>query len=257
MDLSGSSVAGNLVATVTGGPETYNIAVTGMSGNGNVVVSLAEGAAYRVGDEGAPSGASTSDDNAVIFEKNLAPVATNADQTIDYETGAASVAIGDIVVSDANENVYTGGITTDAVAFIDYPAVDTTQSFTSAVTPDLNPGFSMAIKFTPAASDVEAGSEVPGEENRYRVYEYGGSSNGHGLYLVNGKLYFACKMNTNAQALPSSLNDTDWADDGDGEGIGRNGAVMFPLTGQLAADEEVTLGPVSYTHLTLPTICSV
>ncbi len=49
-------------------------------------------------------------------------------------------------------------------------------------------------------------------------------------------------MNTNAQALPSSLNDTDWADDGDGEGVGRNGAVMFPLTGQLAADEEVTLG---------------
>ena len=244
VDLSGSSAAGDLVARVTGGPENYNIAVTGMSGSGSVVVSLAEGAAYRVGDEGAPSGASTSDDNSVSFEKNLPPVATNADQTIDYEAGAASVAIGDIVVSDGNENVYTGGITTDAAAFIDYPAVDTTQSFTSVINPDLNPGFSLAIKFTPVASDVEAGSEVPGEENRYRVYEYGGSSNGHGLYLVNGKLYFACKMNTNAQALPSSFNDTDWADDGDADGIGRDGTVMFPLTGQLAAGEEVTLGLV-------------
>ncbi|MCP4847671.1 MAG: hypothetical protein GY899_06980, partial [Verrucomicrobiaceae bacterium] len=91
------------------------------------------------------------------------------------------------------------------------------------------------------AADVEAGSEVPGEENRRRLYEYGGSSNGHGLYLLNGKLYFACKMNTNANAVPSSLNDTDWADDGDGDGAGLLGSVMFPLTGALAADEEVTL----------------
>ncbi|MCP4852575.1 MAG: hypothetical protein GY900_12700, partial [Actinomycetia bacterium] len=162
VDLSGSSAAGNLVATVTPGlgipGAVYNIAVTGMSGNGSVVVSLAEGAANRVGDATAPSGASTSNDNSVSFEKNLPPIATNADQTINYETGAASVAIGDIVVNDGNENVYTGGITTDAVAFIDYPAVDTTKSFTSAVTPDLNPGFSLAIKFTPVAADVEAGS---------------------------------------------------------------------------------------------------
>ena len=50
VDLSGSSAAGDLVASVTGGPENYNIAVTGMSGSGSVVVSLSEGAAYRVGD---------------------------------------------------------------------------------------------------------------------------------------------------------------------------------------------------------------
>ncbi|MCP4849007.1 MAG: hypothetical protein GY899_13785, partial [Verrucomicrobiaceae bacterium] len=158
VDLSGSSAAGNLVATLTGGPESYNIAVTGMSGNGSVVASLAEGAANRVGDAGAPSGASTSDDNSVFFVKNLAPVATNSDQTINYTSADASVAIGDIVVSDGNESISTAGITTDAVAFIDYPAVDTTKSFTSAVTPDLNPGFSLAIKFTPVAADVEAGS---------------------------------------------------------------------------------------------------
>jgi hypothetical protein len=219
----------------------YNIAVTGMSGSGSVVVALAEGAANRVGDADAPSGASTSDDNSVTFVKNLPPVATNADQAINYTSADAGVAIGDIVVSDGNESISTAGITTDAVAFIDYPAVDTTKSFTSAVTPDLNPGLSLAMKFTPVAADVEVGSEVAGEENRRRVYEYGGSSNGHGLYLVNGVLYFACKMNTNAQALPSSLNDTDWADDGDADGTGRNGAVMFPLTGQLAGGDEVTL----------------
>ena len=245
VDLSGSSAAGNLVARVTPGlgipGAVYNIAVTGMSGSGSVVVALAEGAANRVGDADAPSGASTSDDNSVTFVKNLPPVATNADQAINYTSADAGVAIGDIVVSDGNESISTAGITTDAVAFIDYPAVDTTKSFTSAVTPDLNPGLSLAMKFTPVAADVEAGSEVAGEENRRRVYEYGGSSNGHGLYLVNGVLYFACKMNTNAQALPSSLNDTDWADDGDADGIGRNGAVMFPLTGQLAGGDEVTL----------------
>ena len=245
VDLSGSSAAGQLVARVTPGlgipGAVYNIAVTGMSGSGDVVASLAEGAANRVGDATTPSGASTSGDNSVSFEKNLPPLATNANQSIDYEDGAASVAIGDIVVSDGNESISTAGITTDAAAFIDYPAVDTTKSFTSAVTPDVNNGFSLAIKFTPVAADVEAGSEVAGEENRHRVYEYGGSSNGHGLYLVNGVLYFACKMNTNANAVPSSLNDTDWADDGDGAGVGLLGSVMFPLTGALAAGQEVTL----------------
>jgi hypothetical protein len=215
--------------------------VIGMSGSGNVVVSLAEGAANRVGDAGAPSGASTSNDNSVSFVKNLAPVATNANQTIDYTSADASVAIGDIVVSDGNESVSTAGITTAAVAFIDYPAVDTTKSFTSAVTPDINPGFSLAMKFTPVAADVEAGSEVPGEENRRRVYEYGGSSNGHGLYLVNGVLYFACKMNTTAAAVPSSLNDTDWAD---ADGAGLLGSVMFPLTGVVAAGEELSLAMI-------------
>jgi hypothetical protein len=242
VDLSGSSAAGNLVATLTGGPQAYSIAVTGMTGSGSVVVSLAEGVANRVGDAGAPSGASTSTDNSVSFEKNLAPVATNTDQTINYTLADASVAIGDIVVSDGNESLSTAGITTETAAFIDYPAVDTTKSFTSAVTPDVNNGFSLAIKFTPVAADVEAGSEVAGQENRHRVYEYGGGSNGHGLYLVNGVLYFACKMNTTGASVPSSLNDTDWADDSNGDGL--FGSVMFPLTGALAADEEVSLAMI-------------
>lgn len=41
----GSSVGGTLAAAVTGGPSTYNVAVTGMTGNGLVAVSVIPGAA--------------------------------------------------------------------------------------------------------------------------------------------------------------------------------------------------------------------
>jgi subtilisin-like proprotein convertase family protein len=66
VDFTGSTVGGTLVASVTGSGTTYTVEVTGMTGEGNVVVSLPAGAAQD--GAGNPSEASTSTDNVVLFD---------------------------------------------------------------------------------------------------------------------------------------------------------------------------------------------
>ena len=45
VSFTGSTVGGTPAAAVTGGPSVYNVAVTGMTGNGNILVSIPAGAA--------------------------------------------------------------------------------------------------------------------------------------------------------------------------------------------------------------------
>ena len=74
MVLAASTTGGTLHAAVTGGPQTYTIAVTGMSHNGQVVATIPGGAA----SDGAlnPSVASTSSDNAVGWTEVVNPTIT-------------------------------------------------------------------------------------------------------------------------------------------------------------------------------------
>jgi hypothetical protein len=65
ISFTGSTAGGTLVATVTGGPATYNVAVSGMTTSGTVVASIAAGAAND--SVGNPSAASTSIDNTVTY----------------------------------------------------------------------------------------------------------------------------------------------------------------------------------------------
>jgi hypothetical protein len=65
VSFTGSTAGGTLAATVTGSGATYNIAVTGMTTAGNVVVSLA--AAVTTDLAGNASLASTSTDNTVAW----------------------------------------------------------------------------------------------------------------------------------------------------------------------------------------------
>ncbi|QJR15105.1 beta strand repeat-containing protein [Usitatibacter palustris] len=65
VSFAGSTVGGTLVANVSGSGTTYTVSVTGMSGNGSVVASIAAGAAADA--VGNTSLASTSTDNAVTF----------------------------------------------------------------------------------------------------------------------------------------------------------------------------------------------
>jgi thermitase len=60
-------------AVVSGGPSIYNVAVSGMTGDGSVIASIGAGAANSV-DDGAPSEASTSTDNSVTYD-TTAPTA--------------------------------------------------------------------------------------------------------------------------------------------------------------------------------------
>ena len=65
ISFAGSTVGGTLTATVTGSGPTYNVAVSGMTGSGSVVVSVPAGAATDAA--GNASLASTSTDNSVAF----------------------------------------------------------------------------------------------------------------------------------------------------------------------------------------------
>ena len=57
--------SGTATATVTGGPKTYNVAVTGMTTTGQVIASVPAGAAFNPAGE--PNLASTSDYNTVFW----------------------------------------------------------------------------------------------------------------------------------------------------------------------------------------------
>jgi YVTN family beta-propeller protein len=65
ISFTGSTASGTLTAVVTGGPITYNVAVSGMTSNGTVVAGIPAGAA--VDSFGVASRASTSTDNSVTL----------------------------------------------------------------------------------------------------------------------------------------------------------------------------------------------
>ena len=73
-DVSLSGTAGATTAVVTGGPTTYDVAVSGMTADGTVIASIAAGAAAD--GAGNLSTASTSTDNTVTYQFNVAPTAT-------------------------------------------------------------------------------------------------------------------------------------------------------------------------------------
>src|SRR5262245_7259780 len=78
---TGSSVGGTLVAGVTGSGQDYTVSVTGMTGQGDVLVTIPAGAA--VNGTNTPSAGSTSTDNKVKFDA-VAPAVT-----IDQAAGQA------------------------------------------------------------------------------------------------------------------------------------------------------------------------
>ena len=83
-DISITGTAGATTAVVTGGPSTYNVAVSGMTANGTVSVSIAAGVASDALGNG--NTASSSTDNTVTYS-NSAP-------TIAVATGGMCTASG-------------------------------------------------------------------------------------------------------------------------------------------------------------------
>ena len=65
---------GSRTATVTGGPSTYTVAITGMTGSGTVQPSIAAGRAADLA--GNSNIASTSTDNTVTYSDTTAPIVT-------------------------------------------------------------------------------------------------------------------------------------------------------------------------------------
>lgn len=99
-DLALGGTAGATTALVTGGPTVYNVAVSGMTGNGTVTVGVVVSAAVDAAANA--SQASTSTDNTVTYAgANSAPTATVS------ITGTAQVGqmfTGSYVYGDADSN---------------------------------------------------------------------------------------------------------------------------------------------------------
>ena len=63
-----SGTAGAATAVVSGGPTTYTIAVSGMTGNGSVIIDIPAGAAIDAASN--PNVAAPSANNVVVFSTN-------------------------------------------------------------------------------------------------------------------------------------------------------------------------------------------
>jgi hypothetical protein len=87
-DVSIAGTAGANTATVTGSGTTYNVAVSGMTASGTVIVTVPAGAAQDLA--GNTSSASTSTDNTVTFDPVL-PVVTGIVRADPSPTSASSV----------------------------------------------------------------------------------------------------------------------------------------------------------------------
>ena len=219
VDLSASSDAGPLVASVNGAGDTYTVAVTGMSSGGRVVISIPKGAANAAAG-GAATEASMALNDSVIYIPHLPPTASNLIQSISYSAGP--VDLEDIVVIDPNDSV----VTTTETPQYDFPATHG-DSLDLVPDPDVDGGFAIELTFTPGGFD---------DFGTVRVAEIGGTSNGTGIYLIDGTPHFVSKMNSVADDLPSGLTDTDWAD----------GNVSVPLMeGRVVIDAPVQLALVS------------
>src|SRR6266511_98934 len=101
----GGTAGGTKTVAVTGGPATYNVAVSGMTTSGTVIASIVAGAA--VDAAGNASTASTSTDNTVTFS---APDTTPPTVAITSPASGAAVR-GTITVSaNASDNVGVAGV---------------------------------------------------------------------------------------------------------------------------------------------------
>jgi hypothetical protein len=128
VSLAGSTVGGTLVALVTGTGPTYNVAVSGMTSNGEVRASIVAGAAQD--GAGNTSAASTSTDNVVTFDvtgptvtiNQVGPDSTNTSPinfTVVFSEAVADFAMGDVMLTGtagATTAVVTGSGTTYNVA---------------------------------------------------------------------------------------------------------------------------------------------
>ncbi len=119
--LSGTA-AGTLTGTVTGSGTTYNVAVTGMTGSGTVIATIAAGVATDAAGNG--NAASTSTDNTVTWD-NVAPTVTinqagaQADPTntspinytVVFSEAVTGFATGDVTFTGTSGGTKTGTVT--------------------------------------------------------------------------------------------------------------------------------------------------
>jgi LPXTG-site transpeptidase (sortase) family protein len=112
-DVTLSGTAGATTATVTGSGTTYNVAVSGMTGSGTVIATIAAGVATDAASN--PNTISTSIDNTVTYDSGI-PTVVSTDLTASYTgTGPGSfIATFSEAVDDPAGNTGTDDVTNPA-----------------------------------------------------------------------------------------------------------------------------------------------
>ena len=119
-DVSLGGTAGATTAVVTGGPTTYNIAVSGMTANGTVTAAVGAGVAHDAAANG--NAASTSTDNTVTYD-NTSPTVTINQATGQGDPATASpinftVVFSESVADFTAADVSLGGTTGATIAAV-------------------------------------------------------------------------------------------------------------------------------------------
>jgi hypothetical protein len=109
----GGTAAGTLVALVTGSGDTYNVAVSGMTGSGTVTATVVSGAAIDAANN--TSTASTSTDNSVTFD-NVQPTVTINQAAGQSDPTSTSPINFTVVFSEPVTNFATGDVTLGGTA---------------------------------------------------------------------------------------------------------------------------------------------
>jgi hypothetical protein len=150
IDLSASTAAGSLKASVAGSGSQYSVTVTGMTGPGTVVAKVRAGAAHD--PFGGSTPASTSTDNTVTFD-NVPPTVTvgrdpaQADPTnaspiafdIQFDEPVTAVdqtmlTLGGTLAADASiDNFFPGAAANSWVVLVGVTGVDLTGTVTVSV----------------------------------------------------------------------------------------------------------------------------
>ena len=113
-DVTLSGTAGATTATVTGSGTTYNVAVSGMTGSGTVIASIAAGVAHDAA--GNPNEASTSTDNTVTYNDTTPPTVTINQAAGQADPTSASPINFTVVFSEPVADFATGDVTLGGTA---------------------------------------------------------------------------------------------------------------------------------------------
>jgi Ca2+-binding RTX toxin-like protein len=97
-DVTLSGTAGATTAVVTGGPTTYDVALSGMTANGTVTASIPAGAATDAGSNG--NTASTSTDNTVTYNNTAPTIAVAAGGMCSASGGTLNLTVNNAESSD-------------------------------------------------------------------------------------------------------------------------------------------------------------
>ncbi|MGE5603267.1 MAG: hypothetical protein ACM30E_09465 [Nitrososphaerales archaeon] len=144
-DVTLDGTAGPTTAVVTGSGATYNVAVSGMTGSGTVIASIAAGAAHDAA--GNPNEVSTTTDDTVTFELDTTPPMVTIDQAAgQVDPTYASPINFTVVFSEPVTDFATGDV-----------ALAGTASATTAVVTGSGTTYNVAVSGMAASGTVIAG----------------------------------------------------------------------------------------------------